>query len=323
MKEVVNCSAYRFGQRLGEIAIDDIAEVIRQEGTFVWLGLHDPNDALMLKIQEEFGLHELAVEDAQSAHQRPKLEEYGDALFIVLQTAQCWENQIEFGETHIFVGINYLISIRHGSSRSYAPVRARCEETPERLAKGPGFALYAIMDFVVDNYMPIVDALRSRFEALEADIFHDRFDRKSIERLYHLKQDLLDLRNAAAPLIEVCQEFMRLHQDLVPKELHAYFRDVQDHVKRLTAAADNLREMLTDAMQVNAALIAVKQSQVFKNLAAWGAIVALPLLAFNLYGMNFRSMPELQWPFAYPVLLLLVGVGCYAIYRRLKRSGWL
>ncbi len=323
MKEVVNCSAYRFGQRLGEIDIDDIAEVIRQEGTFLWLGLHDPNDALMIKIQEEFGLHELAVEDAQSAHQRPKLEEYGDALFIVLQTTQCWDNQIEFGETHIFVGINYLISIRHGASRSYASVRARCEDTPERLAKGPGFALYAIMDFVVDNYMPIVDTFRSRFEALEAEIFHDRFDRKSIERLYHLKQDLLDLRNAAAPLIEICQEFMRLHQDLVPKELHAYFRDVQDHVKRLIAAADHLREMLTDAMQVNASLIAVKHSQVIKNFAAWAAIVAVPMVAFSLYGMNFRSMPELQWDFSYPLLLLLVGLACYGIYRRLKQSGWL
>lgn len=323
MKEVVNCSAYRRGQCLGEIDVDDIAEMIRQEGTFVWLGLHDPGTALMEKIREEFGLHELAVEDAQSAHQRPKLEEYGDVLFIVLQTAQWWENQIELGETHIFVGINYLISIRHGASRSYAPVRARCEETPERLAKGPGFALYGIMDFVVDNYMPIVDTFRSRFEALEADIFHDRFDRRSIERLYHLKQDLLDLRNAAAPLIEICQEFMRLHQDLVPKELHAYFRDVQDHVKRVTAAADHLREMLTDAMQVNAALIAVKQNQVVKNFAAWGAIVALPMVAFSLYGMNFRAMPELQWEFAYPALILLVGIGCYVIYRRLKQSGWL
>lgn len=323
MDAVVNCVAYRHGERLGDVSIDDISEVVGKEDSFVWLGLHEPELPLLLKIQKEFGLHELAIEDAQSAHQRPKLEEYGDGVFLVLHTAQWWNNEMQLGETHLFVGRNYFISIRQGASHSYAKVRARCEASPQRLAKGPGFALYGIMDFVVDHYQPIVDAFQARFDQLEADIFKDRFDRDTIERLYDLKQELLDLQNAAAPVMDMCAHLMRFHQELVPKDLHPYFRDVQDHAARVTKATDNLRQMLSDAMQVNVALMSLRQNEVVKTLASWAAILAIPTMVFSMYGMNFKAMPELDWTFGYPLALAATGLGCAWLYRRLKRTGWL
>lgn len=323
MESVVSCIAYRNGQRLGEIEVEHISDVVKQENTFVWLGLREPPDKVMHKIQEEFGLHELAMEDAFSAHQRPKLEEYGSSLFIVLKTAQWWEGRMELGETHIFVGANYLITLRHGPSRPYTQVRSRCEGTPERLAKGPGYALYTIMDFVVDNFMPVVDAFQKRFERLEADIFHDRFDRKMIEQVYELRQELLDLRNAAAPVIDICSELVRSHHDLVHKELRAYYRDVLDHCTRVVEATDTLRAMANDAMQVNLAMMTIRQNEVVKTLAGWGAILAIPTMVFSMYGMNFQFMPELKWDFGYPVALTSTGLGCLWLYRRLKRTGWL
>lgn len=320
---IVNCVAYKNGKNSGNIAIDDISEALKQDGTFVWLGLHEPNEALLRKIQEEFGLHELAIEDAHAAHQRPKLEEYGDTLFVVLQTAQLWEGKVHFGETHIFVGRRFLVSVRHGPSLSYKPVRERCETMPDRLARGPGFALYAIMDFVVDNYRPVLDALQERFDRLEADIFKARPNRKCLEELYDLKRQLLLLRETAAPLLEISKELTRFHTDLVPKEGRAYFRDIYDHVKRTTEATDSMRELLSVAIQVNLALITVGQNDVVKKLAGWGAILAVPTMIFSLYGMNFRHMPELDSQWGYPVVLIGIAAACVLLYRRLRRAGWL
>ena len=323
MKAVVNCVAYKQGQKLGDIPIEDISEVLKDEQAFVWLGLHEPDDRLLYKAQAEFGLHELAVEDAQSAHQRPKLEEYAESLFVVLHTAQWWDNEMQLGETHLFVGRNYLISIRRGASHPYTKVRERCEAAPHQLAKGPGFVLYAIMDFIVDHYKPIVEAFEGRFGVLEADIFRDRFDRRTIERLYELKRELLELHNAALPVIDICNGLTRIHPDLVPKDLRHYFRDVADHATRIAKGVDNLRQMLSDAMQVNVALMALRQNDVVKSLAAWGAILALPTMVFSMYGMNFHFMPELGWSFGYPLALAATAAGCVFLYRRFKRAGWL
>jgi magnesium transporter len=323
MHSIVNCTAYRKGERLGEVAIDDISEVVKQEDTFVWLGLHEPSMPLLQKVQEEFSLHELAIEDAQFAHQRPKVEEYGDCLFIVLHTAQWWNDEMQLGETHLFVGRHYLISIRHGASTPYTKVRSRCESAPQQLALGPGFAVYAIMDFVVDNYLPIVDAFKQRFDLLEADIFKDRFDRRTIERLYDLKQQLLELQNVATPVIDICNQLMRFHHELVPKELRVYLRDVMDHATRVSSGTDNLRGMLADALEVNLALMSLRQNEVVKTLAGWGAILAVPTMVFSMYGMNFKFMPELDWPVGYPLALLATGAGCVWLYRRLKHTGWL
>lgn len=323
MGMIVNCVVYEHGSKIKDISIEEISEVLRREGTFVWLGLLEPSEELLRKIQAQFGLHELAIEDAHTAHQRPKLEEYGDTLFVVLQTAKLWKDAVELGETHVFVGRRFLITVRHGPSLSYRSVRERCETAPDRLALGPGFALYAIMDFVVDNYRPIVDALRERFDRLEADIFRKRIDRDCLEDLYDMKRQLLTLQAAAAPLLEICGTLMRYRTDVIPRETRVYFRDILDHVRRITQAISEMREMLTAAMQVYLALMSVGQNDVVKKLAGWGAILAIPTMVFSLYGMNFRHMPELETPLGYPLVLGGVALGCVWLHRRLKKAGWL
>jgi magnesium transporter len=243
-------------------------------------------------------------------------------MFIVLKTAQLEQGQVVYGETHLFVGANFLVTVRHGASSSYAQVLARCEERTKLAANGPGFALYAVLDFVVDNYQPIVARFEKDFEAIESDLFQDQFDRLVIERLYELKRHLLELRNAALPVTDISGELMRLHEELIPKELRAYFRDIQDHVSRLVSLIDGLREMLTTAMQVNLALVANNQNEVVKRLAGWGAILAIPTVVFSLYGMNFDWMPELKWTPGYPVAVIVTLLGCVFVHRRLRRAGW-
>jgi magnesium transporter len=320
---VVASVAYRDGRSLGPIEVEDVSEVVDQPNTFVWMGLHEPEPALLKQVQEEFGLHELAVEDASKAHQRPKLEAYGDSLFIVVKTAQIVGADIVYGETHFFMGPHFLVSIRHGCSQGYLGVRNRCEERPDMLARGSGYALYALLDFIVDNYQPVVASFEAEFDELESAVFTGQFDQQTIERLYALKTRLLQLRSAAVPIEDICTQLMRFHPELIPKDIRAYFRDVYDHVVRVTEALDSLREMLTNAMQVNLALVAVRQNEVVKGLAGWGAILAVPTVMFSLYGMNFRVMPELQWQFGYPATIGTTVVACALLYRKLKRSGWL
>ncbi len=320
---IVNCIAYKDGVQTGRISIDQISDVLDQAGTFVWVGLLDPDEPLMRSIQTEFGLHDLAIEDAIGEHQRPKLEEYGETLFLVLQTAQGNGDEIRFGETNVFVGRRFVVSVRHGPSASYSKVRERCESTPTRLARGPGFVLYAIMDFVVDNYLPIVEALRARFSRLETELFDDHFDRRRLEELYDLKTQLMQIHAAVSPVREVCKELTRLHSDIIPKDSHIYFRDIEDHIRRLDQTVHNIREMATDAMHVNLALVNAVQNEVVKRLAGWGAILAIPTMVFSMYGMNFRVMPELEWPYGYPLVMAVVVFGSVWLYRKLQRANWL
>lgn len=320
---VMKCVAYTQGRRVGDIGIEQISDCLGRDDTFVWLGLREPNDVLLDKIQQEFGLHELAIEDTRSAHQRPKLEGYGNSLFLVMQTAQIYRNTLEFGETHIFVGPRFIVTVRHGTPLSFSKVRERCEGMPESLAKGPGFALYALMDFIVDNYMPVVDGLQGRFERLEEDIFKNRYNQQTLEKLYDLKRELLQLRGAATPLLDICNELTRFHGSIISEDIQFYFRDISDHVKRINQSIDSMREMLTAAMQVHLALVTVGQNEVVKRLAGWGAILALPTMVFSLYGMNFRHMPELDGEYSYPVLIGGLLVACAVLYGRLKKAGWL
>ncbi len=321
---VMNCVAYKHGKRIGAITVEAISNVLAEEGTFVWLGLREADKVLLAKIQEEFGLHELAIEDACSAHQRPKLEEYGDSLFLVLQTAQLSEDErVSFGETHFFIGARFLVSVRHSSPLSYTKVRERCENMPEQLAKGPGFALYALMDFIVDHYLPVAEGLGQRLERLESDIFDKDFRSETFAQLYDLKRDLLLLQSATMPWLDICSELMRFHTHIIPEDTRFYFRDVHDHAQRIRQAVDGMREMLNDAMQVHLTMATVRQNEVVKRLAGWGAILAVPTMVFSLYGMNFKHMPELDWRYAYPATLLIVIVGCIWLHRRLKSIGWL
>ncbi|MCL4779703.1 MAG: magnesium/cobalt transporter CorA [Gammaproteobacteria bacterium] len=320
---IVNCIAYRAGKSLGDISIDAISEVLKEPDTLVWLGVHEPDTTLLRKVQEEFSLHDLAIEDAQHAHQRPKLEAYGDSLFIVVETAQTQNDKVHFGETHLFVGRNFIITIRHGSSVSYASVRQKCETVPHRLAIGPGFALYSIIDFVVDNYQPVAESLQARFEELEQDMFEKSFDRENIAEMYRLKGELIKLRNAVMPINDISSQLIRFHENVVRKELRPYFRDIEDHVSRIIKMTDTIREMLTTAIQVNLALVTVGQNEVVKQLAGWGAILAIPTVVFSMYGMNFRFMPELGSHWGYPLVVGATATACTLLFRRLRRAGWL
>lgn len=320
---IMNCVAYQKGIRLGDVTLDDINEVIKQEDTFVWLGLLNPDSKLIKKIQEEFSLHELAIEDTLSAHQRPKLEEYGDSLFVVLHSAFLTQNSVEFGETHIFIGKQFLVSMRRGTTPSYQKVRKRCESMPQQLAKGSSFALYGIMDYIVDNYVPVIDGLQTRFEEIETAIFQHNPSRHTMEDLYSLKRELLLLQNSVLPLIDICNELMRFHSSVIHPDVSAYFRDIADHLKRNNQAIDSMREMLIAAMQVHLTFETIRQNEVVKGLASWGAILAIPTMVFSWYGMNFKHMPELDWEFSYPVVIGTIFVSCGLLYRRLKRVGWL
>jgi magnesium transporter len=320
---VMKCVAYQNGVSIGEVTIEDISEVLQRDHTFVWLGLREANHELLAKIQQEFGLHDLAIEDACAAHQRPKIEEYGESLFMVLHTAHLAGGQVEFGETHFFLGSHFLVTVRHGYSSSHSKVRERCEAMPKQLAKGPGFALYSIMDFIVDNYAPVIDGLQARFEALESAILAYRPSRHTMEDLYELKRDLLLLEGAINPVIDICKELMRFHSGVIPKDVRVYYRDIADHIKRIDQTIHGMREMLVSAMQVHLTFETVRQNEVVKRLAGWGAILAIPTMVFSWYGMNFRHMPELDWQYSYPVVVVGVALGSLLLYLRLKRVGWL
>jgi magnesium transporter len=321
---VVSCVAYRTdGSRVGDIDLDAISDALKQPDTFVWVGLHEPDEALLLKLQEEFNLHDLAVEDAQQAHQRTKIETYGESLFIVVQTAQLMSGHIAFGETHIFLGKRYLITVRHGASLSYSPARRACELSPELLANGPSYGLYGVLDYIVDNLLPIVRDFRQEVQELEQAIFSDTFNRDTVYRLYDMQRDLMTLRLAVAPMQDVISQLARLHPAFIPKELRAYFRDVYDHVFRVNESTGAMREMLTAAINVNLSLVTFRQNEVMKKLAGWAAMLAAPTLITSWYGMNFTHMPELEKPWAYPAIVVLVACVVGTIYIALKRAKWL
>lgn len=321
---VVNCVAYSFaGERISSITVDEISDVLKEPDKFVWVGLLEPDEPLLEKLQEEFGLHDLAIEDAHAAHQRPKVEAYGNSLFVVAQTAHVINGRIEFGETHVFLGRNFIVVVRHGASLSYAPARRTCEQDPEMLAMGPSFCLYAVLDFIVDNYMPIVSSFREQLHDLEDDIFGSTYNRSTIRSLYNLKKDLVTLQLAVAPLQDVLSQLMRLYPGNIQDDTRPYFRDVYDHAARIGQSTDAMREMLTAAISVNLAVVGVSQNDDVKRLAGWAALLAVPTLLTGWYGMNFENMPELSEPHAYPVMLVAVATICGALYWRLKRSKWL
>ncbi|HEX7349258.1 MAG TPA: magnesium/cobalt transporter CorA [Rhodanobacteraceae bacterium] len=321
---VANCAAYGAdGHKLRDITLDEISDFMAEPHDFVWVGLVEPDEALLEKLQDEFGLHELAIEDAHTAHQRPKIEAYGESLFIVAQTAQMADGNIDFGETHIFVGKRYLVSVRHGSSQSYARARKACEQTPELLALGPSYALYAILDLIVDNYLPIVQDFKEELQELEHDVFSELANRDVTRRLYDMQRELLTLKLAATPLQDILGQLVRLHPEVVRDEVRPYFRDVQDHVTRVSDTINSMREMLGAAMNVNLSLITVRQNEVVKRLAGWAALLAAPTLVASWYGMNFHDMPELAKPYAYPTIVAITAVVCVTLFVILKRAKWL
>ncbi len=325
MQEIVNCAAYHKGRRIANIDISKINEVLDHPDQFLWLGLHEPSEETLERFQKEFNLHDLAIEDAHNAHQRPKLERYGDTLFIVLRTAQKNEAHqlVEFGETHFFVGSHFLVTIRHGSSKSYADVRNRCESTPELLRKGQGFALYAIMDSIVDQYFPVVEALEEELQNIEEKIFNEKPTRQTTEHIYQLKRQLLDVKRAVSPMIDISNRLMRFDTALISEDTQPYFRDIYDHALRINEMVDHVRELLNTALEANFSLISISQSDVSRKFAGWAAILAVPTMVAGFYGMNFDFMPELRWHYGYPVVVICTVSLCVLIYVMFRRSGWL
>ncbi len=310
--------------RVETIAFDDISEHIAHPDRFIWVELESPDSRTVAKLGEEFGLHELALEDAISSHQRPKIEEYGEHLFIAVRTVQLWNERIDIGETHVFAGSNFVIAIRHGAGSGYARVAERLRGAKNGARVGAPYTLYLVLDLIVDQFKPVMEAMHQRFQTLESLLIGgSELGRANLERLYALKRELTLLRDAAEPIQEITQDLIRMHPEFVIRELKAYYRDVHDHAVRVSTAISHLRNSTSDAMQFHLASLSLKQNESVQKLAGWGALLALPTVVFSLYGMNFRFMPELEWPWAYPALLGATGVAVVVLYRRLKRRGWI
>jgi len=320
---VIAAGVYAGGRRVCDVSIDEAGRWSKEEGHVVWIGLLEPSESLLQRVQAQLGLHPLAIEDAGNAHQQPKLEQYGEALFIVARTAQMVEGEISFGETHIFVGHGYVVSVRHGASSSYAAVRERCEACPTVLARGEDYILYAILDFIVDNYMPVIDTVQKEVDALEDRVLNRTLDRSGVNRLYLRRRELLRLRKAVAPLVEVCQRLQ--HAEVLPidADMQPLFRDVTDHIRRVQEDIDSLREVLAFAFEASLMSGQEQQNDITRRLAAWAAILAVPTAVAGIYGMNFKHMPELEWTYGYYLILGAILTACAALYLRFRHSRWL
>lgn len=320
---VVASAAYADGRRVADIPIEEAGIWSRKPGHVVWIGLHEPGLDLLRKVQAQFGLHELAIEDALKAHQRPKLEQYGEALFIVARTVQMHDGRITFGETHLFVGKGYVVSVRHGASTTYTPVRERCEAVPQALSEGEDFILYAILDFIVDNYMPVIETIQTEVESIEDSILTVPASQDQVARLYQLRRDLLRLRNSAVPLVEVCRRLEQAGLPGISPSMHPLFRDVSDHIRRIQEEIESLREVLAFAFEASLMTGQAQQNEITRRLAAWAAILAVPTAVAGVYGMNFEFMPELRWKYGYALVLAIIVAACVWLYWRFRRNGWL
>ena len=324
MNSVVNCAIYENGRKLRDLDIDDTEQMKTSAGQLIWIGLLEPSQEMLAPLQRRFGLHDLAIEDAYRAHQRPKLEVYGDTVFVVMKTCQWLDGELALGETCFFVGRGYLISVRHGKSLSYRPVRERCENVPGKLKKGEDFILYALMDFIVDNYFPVVDALEEKVEELEDAIFESRDQHRDIlSEISVLRRDLLSMRHAVAPLPDICQRIIRFDVPAMDKNTQPYFRDIYDHTNILMDRIEALRETVKSVVDSKMLMVSMRQNEVTRKLAAWAAMLAVPTAVAGIYGMNFSNMPELTWHYGYFAVLGVIVVICIALYWRFKRSGWL
>ncbi|MDP1862845.1 MAG: magnesium and cobalt transport protein CorA [Thiobacillus sp.] len=320
---IIDCLLFH-NSKIQTIAFADISDHVNQPDRFIWIELKTPDSQTMRRLGDELGLHALALEDAISTHQRPKLEEYEGHVFIATRTAQLWEKRIELGETHLFVGDNYVAAIRHDSGSGYQRVSERLQHRPNGITAATPYALYLVLDLIVDQFRPVIEATQDRFHSLESQLMSGaKPGRDILEQLYEMKRDLTALRDATEPMQEITLNLIRLHPEFSTKELKAYYRDIHDHSVRVSASIDRLRVSTSDAMQFHLATLSVKQNESVQKLAGWGALLALPTVVFSLYGMNFVNMPELQWPWAYPALLLLTGLGVWVLYRRLRRRGWI
>jgi magnesium transporter len=330
---VVNCVAYRNGTRIpeGRDLVDTVQRIRKRDEGFVWLGLHEPTDVEFADIAELFDLHPLAVEDSVEAHQRPKVERYGDTLFAVFKTV-CYVEHTELtatsevvntGEIMVFVGPDFVITVRHGRHGSLGPLREELESNAQKLSKGPAAVLHAIADHVVDDYMSVTDSVQADIDQVEADVFADNGARTDAGRIYQLKRELLELKRAVVPLARPVQELATRPTRVVDPEIQAYFRDVSDHLLRATEQIAAFDELLNSILQAHLAQVTVAQNEDMRKITAWAAVIAVPTMVCGVYGMNFDNMPELHWRFGYPIVIGAISIGCLVLYRGFRRNGWL
>jgi magnesium transporter len=322
---IVDCAVYEQGRRQdGDLSLGEAFKRCSGSEEFVWLGMHEPTGDEFASVEREFQLHELAVEDAIKAHQRPKLEVYGDTIFVVLKTA-CYvdsEEIVEFGEILVFLGKGFVVTVRHGPASDLHEVRQHVEGDPERLKGGPGAVLYAILDRVVDDYVPAIEGLRVDVEQVESEVFSPG-RQSSAQRIYALKREVLEFTRATAPLVDPVDRLAEGRYGLVHEEGRHYFRDVSDHLKRVNDQLESFSDLLTSVLSANLTQVTVQQNEDVRKISAAVAIIAVPTMIAGIYGMNFDHMPELEWQYGYPMALGIMAVVCLALYRYFKRVGWL
>lgn len=320
---LINCTAYLDGKKLRDISVEDISDYIDLPNHFVWVALGDASPSELLQMKEEFGLHELAVEDASHGHQRPKIEEYGESLFAVLHMIDVIDGALVVGEVDIFVAKNYVLSVRSRSKNGLSAVRERCEHEPHLLKQGSAFVFYALIDAVVDRYFQVVSVLEYELEVVEEQIFTKGVERTNIESLYELKRRLTTLKHAVSPLMEAIGKLYGGRVPAICVNTQDYFRDVYDHLCRINTTLDSIRDSVGTAIQVSLSMLTIDQTEVNKQLAAWAAIFAVATAFAGIWGMNFEHMPELKWRYGYLIALGLIVVSCSYLYYRFKKSGWL
>ncbi|MGW2458995.1 magnesium and cobalt transport protein CorA [Streptomyces sp. NPDC001761] len=330
---VVNCVTYQDGVRVPGCAdLVDAVRFVRKTGEgFVWLGLHEPTDREFTGIAELFDLHPLAVEDAIEAHQRPKLEHYGDTLFAVFKTVCYVEHEqltatsevVDTGEIMVFVGEDFVITVRHGRHGSLGPLREELEADPHQLAKGPAAVLHAIADHVVDDYLSVTDAVQADIDQVETDVFSENGARLDAGRIYQMKRELLELKRAVVPLGRPLEDLATRPIRVVAPEIQTYFRDVLDHLIRAKEQIAAFDELLNSILQAHLAQVTVTQNEDMRKITAWAAVIAVPTMVCGVYGMNFEYMPELHWRFGYPLIVAVTAGACLAVYRGFRRNGWL
>lgn len=320
---LINCVAYENGRKLRDLPLESISDYMDRPNCFVWVALKDADQQELGLMQQEFGLHELAVEDAHHGHQRPKIEEYGDSLFAVVQTVESVNGEMAVGELDIFVERNYVLTVRSHSEQGLQDVRKRCEREPHLLKQGSAFVFYALLDAVVDRYFPLIEALESELETVEEQIFEKSLQRSNIERLYQLKRKVTILKHAVAPLMEAVGKLFGGRVPRICVNTQEYFRDVYDHLYRINTSIDAIRDTIAIAIQVNLSMVAIDQTEVSKRLAAWAAIFAVATAFVGVWGMNFDVMPELKWKYGYPAAIGLVAGVCGYLYWRFRKAGWL
>jgi len=322
---IVDCAIYENGvRRDGKVELAHAYDQRHQPGKFVWIGLHEPTEEEFDSLRREFGLHPLAVEDAIHAHQRPKLEVYDEMIFLVLKTARYVDptEVIELGEVLVFLGDDFLITVRHGEASALTPVREALEADPARLRHGPSAALHAILDRIVDDYQPAIEGLDTDIDEVEEQLFSGERTNQAA-RIYRLQREVLSFRKATVPLVEPMEKLARGHYAPIHHEIRDYFRDVNDHLIRVRDQLDAMRDLLSSSLQANLAQVGVRQNEDMRRISAWVAIIAVPTAIAGIYGMNFEHMPELRWELGYPAALLAMLVICMLLYRYFRRVGWL